>query len=178
MAINIFELTPHQVSRDLRGVTVFFYGDPKTGKTTTAARFPKSLLLAFEKGYMAIPGIMAQPINNWGEFKKVLRQLKEDQAAAMADEAGKVKEARKIKEQLEAKDTVVVVKAKTGEGGRLFGTISSTQIAKALKDQFSLKVDRRRIDLPHNLASLGQHNVPVRIYKNIESVIKVNVQEE
>lgn len=106
------------------------------------------------------------------------RQLKEDQAAAMADEAGKVKEARKIKEQLEAEDMVVVVKAKTGEGGRLFGTISSTQIAKALKDQFSLKVDRRRIDLPHNLASLGQHNVPVRIYKNIESVIKVNVQEE
>ena len=69
MAIDIFNIQPHQVSYNLKGYSVFFYGDPKTGKTTTAARFPHSLLLAFEKGYMAIPGIMAQPINNWAEKK-------------------------------------------------------------------------------------------------------------
>ena len=56
--IDLLSLTPHQVSRDLRGYSVFFYGDPKTGKTTTAAHFPESLLLAFEKGYNAIPGII------------------------------------------------------------------------------------------------------------------------
>ena len=76
--IDLLNLTPHQVSRDLRGYSVFFYGDPKTGKTTTAARFTNSLLLAFEKGYNAIPGIMAQPINSWAEFRKVLRQLREE----------------------------------------------------------------------------------------------------
>ena len=77
--IDLLSLTPHQVSRDLRGYSVFFYGDPKTGKTTTASRFPESLLLAFEKGYNAIPGIMAQPINSWAEFRKVLRELKKDE---------------------------------------------------------------------------------------------------
>ena len=76
--INLLDITPHQVSRDLRGYSVFFYGDPKSGKTTIATKFPRHLLLAFEKGYNAIPGAMAQPINTWGEFRKVLRQLKDE----------------------------------------------------------------------------------------------------
>ena len=75
--INLLNIQPHQVSRDMRGYSVFFYGEPKSGKTTTAVKFPKHLLLAFEKGYSAIPGAMAQPINSWSEFKKVLRQLKD-----------------------------------------------------------------------------------------------------
>ena len=75
--INLLGIQPHQVSRDMRGYSVFFYGEPKSGKTTTAIKFPKHLLLAFEKGYNAIPGAMAQPINSWSEFKKVLRQLKD-----------------------------------------------------------------------------------------------------
>ena len=80
MAIDIFSIQPHEVSRDLSGYTVMFYGEPKTGKTTTAAKFPKALLLAFETGYLAIPGVMAQPINKWAEFKQVLKQLKDDKA--------------------------------------------------------------------------------------------------
>lgn len=80
MAIDIFGITPHEVSRDLCGYTVLLYGEPKTGKTTTAAKFPNSLLLAFETGYLAIPGILAQPINKWSEFKQVLKQLKDPAA--------------------------------------------------------------------------------------------------
>lgn len=75
--LNLLDIMPHQVSRDLRGYSVFFYGEPKSGKTTIATKFPRHLLLAFEKGYNAIPGAMAQPINSWGEFRKVLRQLKD-----------------------------------------------------------------------------------------------------
>ncbi|XAG97036.1 Sak4-like ssDNA annealing protein [Enterococcus phage VRE9_2] len=83
--IDIFNVEPHKVSKDLKGYAVMFYGEPKSGKTTTATRFPKSLLLAFEKGYSAIPGVRALPINSWSEFKKVLRQLKTDQAKEMYD---------------------------------------------------------------------------------------------
>ena len=78
MALDLLSIQPHQVSRDLRGYSVFFYGVEKSGKTTIATKFPKHLLLAFEKGYNAIPGAMAQPINTWAEFKKVLRQLKDE----------------------------------------------------------------------------------------------------
>lgn len=51
---------------------------PKIGKTTLATRFPKHLLCGFEKGYSALPGIMAVPINTWAEFLQVLNQLKTD----------------------------------------------------------------------------------------------------
>lgn len=79
---NLLDIQPHQVSRDLRGYSVFFYGEPKSGKTTIATKFPNHLLLAFEKGYNTIPGAMVQPINTWGEFKKVIRQLKDEKVKA------------------------------------------------------------------------------------------------
>jgi hypothetical protein len=77
MAIDLLNIQPTVVSRDLKGKLVLFYGDPKSGKTTTATKFPKSLLLAFEKGYNALNNVMAQPINKWSEFKQVLKQLKD-----------------------------------------------------------------------------------------------------
>jgi hypothetical protein len=77
MAIDLLNLQPTVVSRDLRGKIVMFYGDPKSGKTSNAVKFPKHLLLAFEKGYNALNNVMAQPINRWSEFKQVLKQLKD-----------------------------------------------------------------------------------------------------
>ena len=80
--MSLLDLQPHKVSRDLRGYSVLFYGEPKSGKTTIASKFPNSLLLAFEKGYSALPGVMAQPINNWSEFLKYLRELKSEEVKA------------------------------------------------------------------------------------------------
>lgn len=76
MAINLLALEPHKVSRDLSGYITYVYGAPKTGKTTLGSQMPKPLLLAFEKGYNAIPGIVAQDITSWAEVKMVLRELK------------------------------------------------------------------------------------------------------
>jgi len=72
-------IKPHVVSRDLRGYSVLFYGTPKSGKTTIASHFPGAVVFAFEKGYSAIPGIMATPINSWGEFRKLLIELKDEE---------------------------------------------------------------------------------------------------
>lgn len=47
--MGLLDLTPHKVSKDLRGYSVLFYGDVKSGKTTTATQFPNSLLLASNK---------------------------------------------------------------------------------------------------------------------------------
>ncbi|KFZ25963.1 MAG: hypothetical protein KQ78_01919 [Candidatus Izimaplasma bacterium HR2] len=73
--IDILNIMPHEISRDLAGYILFFYGSPKTGKTTIASQFSNSLILAFEKGFNALPGVIAQPINKWMEFKEILMQL-------------------------------------------------------------------------------------------------------
>ena len=76
MAINLLALEPHKVSRDLSGYITYIYGPPKSGKTTLGSQMPKPLLLAFERGYNAIPGIIAQDITSWSEVRQVLRELK------------------------------------------------------------------------------------------------------
>lgn len=78
--IDILNLKPTVISRDLKGKYVLLYGKAKSGKTTAAAQFPKALLLAFEKGYNAIGGVMAQDITKWSDFKLVLRQLEKPEA--------------------------------------------------------------------------------------------------
>lgn len=82
MAINLLNIKPHQVSRDLSGYITFIYGAPKTGKTTLATQMPGSLLLAFERGYNALPGVIAQDITSWGEFRQVYRELKKPEVKA------------------------------------------------------------------------------------------------
>lgn len=56
---------------------------PKTGKTTLATQMPNSLLLAFERGYNALPGVIAQDINTWIEMKQVYRELKKPEVKAV-----------------------------------------------------------------------------------------------
>lgn len=75
MAIDLLNLQPTVISRDLKGKYVLLYGKPKSGKTTAACQFPKALLVAFEKGYNAIGGVIAQDVTKWADFKMVLRQL-------------------------------------------------------------------------------------------------------
>lgn len=74
--IDLTAIQPHKVSRDLSGYITYIYGPAKAGKTTFATKAPGHLLLAFENGYNAIPGAMAQPITSWGDVKAVIRELK------------------------------------------------------------------------------------------------------
>jgi hypothetical protein len=76
MAIDLLGIQPHKVSRDLSGYITFVYGPPKCGKTTFGVKMPGALLLAFERGYNALPGVIAQDITTWGEMKQVVRELK------------------------------------------------------------------------------------------------------
>ena len=85
MAIDIFNIQPTTISRDLKGKFVCIYSLPKVGKTSLACQFPKNLLLAFEKGYNAIGGVKPVDIIKWSDFKLVLRQLEKPEARQIYD---------------------------------------------------------------------------------------------
>lgn len=82
MAIDIFNIKPNVVTRDLSGKSFLIYGERKSGKTTNACKFPKPILLGFEKGYGFLDGIIAQPINSWKEALEVKKQLLKDAESA------------------------------------------------------------------------------------------------
>ena len=82
MAINLLGLTPNKVSRDLSGYITYIYGPGGAGKTTFGVQAPGALLLAFERGYNALPGVLAQDITTWGQMKEVLRELKKPEVKA------------------------------------------------------------------------------------------------
>lgn len=78
MGVNIFELKPSVISRDLSGKSFFIYGPPKTGKTSNAVKFPKHLILGFEKGWNMLSNVMGLPINSWREALDAKKQLLQD----------------------------------------------------------------------------------------------------
>ena len=83
MGFDLLNIKPHKVSRDLSGYITFVYGPPKTGKTTLASQMPDCLILAFERGYNALPGVIAQDVNSWGEMKQIYRELKKPEVQAV-----------------------------------------------------------------------------------------------
>lgn len=95
-------------------------------------------------------------------------------------EAEREQEEKSTAEQLKGKlkETTVLIKAKSGEGGRLFGSITSKQIADELKKTHKLDVDRRKIELKDPIRSLGHHKVPVKLHHEVNGTINVHVTEE
>ena len=81
--INLLNLKPNKISRDLKGKFILIYGEAKSGKTSFSSLFPKPLLCAFERGYNALPGVVAVDIDKWSDFKKICAQLKHPEVKGM-----------------------------------------------------------------------------------------------
>lgn len=105
-----------------------------------------------------------------------LKQL-EAQKRKLDEQAKQEKEeAIELKKALEK--ITVELKAKSGEGGRLFGSITNKQIADALKKEHGFKIDRRKIELGDPIKSLGVVNVPIKLHPDVQGTVKVHVVEQ
>ena len=106
--------------------------------------------------------------------KSNLQALKAKKRSDQKKAEEELKKAKELKASLEK--TTVELKAKSGEGGRLFGSVTSKQIADELKKK-GIQVDKRKIELDEPIRSLGYTNVPVKIHPDVTAVIKVHVTE-
>ncbi|MDU1580141.1 50S ribosomal protein L9 [Finegoldia magna] len=108
--------------------------------------------------------------------KENIKIWEEKQAELRAIERENIKNANELKEKIE--NTKVKIIAKTGEGDRLFGSITSMDIEKALKEQHDLDVDKKKIEMKDNIKSLGTFNVIVKVYPDINANLEVIVDKE
>ncbi|WP_404330592.1 50S ribosomal protein L9 [Mesobacillus maritimus] len=83
--------------------------------------------------------------------------------------------AKELKEKIE-KITVELL-AKSGEGGRLFGSITSKQIAEELQKRHKIKIDKRKIEMDDAIRALGVTKVPVKLHTEVTATLNVHVKE-
>lgn len=72
----------------------------------------------------------------------------------------------------------VVIKAKAGEGGRLFGSITSKDISDAIKEQLNITVDKKKIDMDGPIKQLGVTEVTIKLFQEIKGKLNVELIEE
>ena len=87
-----------------------------------------------------------------------------------------LEKAQELAKDLEGK--VVEVKIKTGEGGKIFGSVSTKEIAAAAKEQIGFALDKKKMQLEEPIRSLGYHDVPIRLHTKVTGTLRVKVTEE
>jgi large subunit ribosomal protein L9 len=104
---------------------------------------------------------------------KHLEEIRKQQSAKIAK---KMEDMQKIADQL--KDKVLQIGAKAGTSGKLFGSVTTIQIADALKSQFDLDVDRKKIHLAEEIKNLGTYKATVNLFKEIVADINFEVIQD
>ena len=83
--------------------------------------------------------------------------------------------AKKLAEELKAGKVVLTMKV--SEGGRTFGSVSSKEIAEAVKEQMHLDIDKKKIQLKEQIKTLGTHIVSVKLHPEVTAELNVSVKE-
>ena len=106
---------------------------------------------------------------------KNLNDLKLQKANEAKVAQEQLEEAKELAKKLEAGKVEVAIKV--GEGGRAFGSVSSKEIAIAVKEQMGYDVDKKKVQLKDTLKTIGTHTVPVKLHAKVTAELKVIVKE-
>lgn len=105
-------------------------------------------------------------LEKWEQQQEEIRKQKAEERA----------EAESLKDKLEKIE--LKIKAKAGKGDRIFGSITSGDIAEELKKSHKLDIDRKKIELKDNIKETGAHDVQIRVYPELTATLKVLVDKE
>lgn len=106
-----------------------------------------------------------------------ISQVEGQEKARLKEEAEQLAKAKVLKEELEKDNVIVEIAMKVGQTGHTFGAVDKADIAKALKAQYNVIVDKRKIQLNNKLQVLGTKDVPIKLHRDVTAVIKVRVSE-
>ncbi len=105
-----------------------------------------------------------------------INEMKMRQGADKSRKENEAAKARGLAEKI--KGVTVAFTSKAGESGKLFGSITSKDIADKLKDEQKVQVDRRKIVLPEAIKALGVYDIEIKLHAGISTNIKVEVVNE
>ena len=108
--------------------------------------------------------------------QKNLNELKNQQKRDGIIAQQQLDEAKAFGERI-GKETVQLT-MKAGEGGRVFGSISSKEIVTAAKQQFGLDIDKKKLQMPEPIKSYGTYEIPVKLHPQVTATLKVSVKEQ
>ena len=106
---------------------------------------------------------------------KALHELKLQKAAEEKRQQEILEEAQALAKDIEAGS--ITLKIKAGEGGRTFGSVSTKEIAVALKEQLKLEIDKKKLQLADPIRNFGTYHVPVRLHPKVTAEITVKVEQ-
>jgi large subunit ribosomal protein L9 len=118
-----------------------------------------------------LPKKLGLEANNQNMNDLRLQKQKEDKIALANLEA-----AKDLAKELESGKVELAIKV--GEGGKTFGSVSSKEIAGAVKEQLGVEVDKKKIQLKETIKTLGTHPVPIKLHPEVTAELKVVVTEE
>ncbi len=117
-----------------------------------------------------IPKKLGVEANNRNMNDLKLKKANEEKIAKEQLEA-----AQAFAKELETKE--VTVSIKSGEGGKTFGSVSSKEIAEAAKAQCGMEIDKKKIQMPEAIKSLGVYEIAVKLHPKVTGKLKVKVEE-
>ena len=108
--------------------------------------------------------------------QKAKNELKNQQKRDSIVAQQQLDEAKAYGEKI-SKETIQLT-MKAGEGGRVFGSVSTKEIVTAAKQQFGFDIDKKKLQMPEPIKSFGTYEIPVKLHPQVTSTIKVCVKEQ